>query len=131
MTLMNNIFYDYLDKFVIVYLDDILIYSKTKEEHLKHLRTILETLRKHKLYAKDIKCELIKQYVEYTGHFISEKEITVDPRKINTIRNWPAPTNVSEIRSFLGLASYCRKFVKEFSAIASPLTVLLHKDKSY
>ena len=131
MTLMNNIFHDYLDKFVIVYLDDISIYSKTKEKHLKHLRTILETLRKHKLYAKDTKCELIKQCVEYTGHFISEKGITVNPRKINTICNWPASTNISEVRSFLGLASYYRKFVKGFSAIASPLTALLHKDKPY
>jgi len=69
--------------------------------------------------------------VEYTGYFISEKGITVDPRKIDTIRNWPAPTNVSELRSFLGLASYYRKFVKEFSATASPLTQLLHKDISY
>src|SRR5277367_6328261 len=131
MTLMNNIFHNYLDKFVIVYLDDILIYSKTKEEHLQHVRIILKTLRKHKLYAKDTKCELIKQCVEYTGHFISEKGITVDPRKIDTIHNWPAPTNVSELRSFLGLASYYRKFVKGFSATASPLTQLLHKDISY
>src|SRR6266576_1190452 len=100
MTLMNNIFHDYLDKFVIVYLDDILIYSKTKEEHLKHLRTILETLKKHKLHAKDTKCELIKQCVKYTGYFIFEKGITVVPRKINTIRDWSAPTNVSEVRSF-------------------------------
>ena len=131
MTLMNNIFHDYLDKFVIVYLDDILIYSKTKKKHLKHLHTIFETLRKYKLYVKDTKCELIKQCVKYTGHFISEKGITVDPRKINTICDWPAPTNVSEVRSFLGLASYYRKFVKGFSAIVSPLTALLHKDKPY
>src|SRR5437868_1229306 len=131
MTLMNNIFQPYLDKFVIVYLDDILIYSKTKEEHLKHVHIILETLRKHQLYAKLAKCEFIKQRVEYTGHFISEQGITVDSRKIDTIRNWPTPTNISELRSFLGLASYYRKFVKGFSAIASPLTALLHKDQSY
>jgi hypothetical protein len=131
MTLMNNIFQPYLDKFVVVYLDDILIYSKTKEQHLQHVRTILNTLREHQLYAKVTKCELIKQCVEYTGHFISEQEITVDPRKIDTIRNWPPPTNVSELRSFLGLASYYRKFVEGFSVITSPLTVLLHKDTPY
>ena len=87
MTLMNNIFQLYLDKFVIVYLDDILIYSKTKEEHLKHVHIILETLRKHQLYAKLAKCEFIKQRIEYTGYFISEQGITVDSRKIDTIRN--------------------------------------------
>ena len=112
-------------------MDDILIYSKTKEEHLKHVHIILETLRKHQLYAKLAKCEFIKQHVEYTEHFISEQGITIDSRKIDTIHNWPTPTNISELRSFLGLASYYKKFVKGFSAIASPLTALLHKDQSY
>ena len=87
MTLMNNIFQLYLDKFVIVYLDDILIYSKTKEKHLKHVHIILETLRKHQIYAKLSKYEFIKQRVEYTGHFSSEQGITIDLRKIDTIRN--------------------------------------------
>jgi hypothetical protein len=131
MTLMNDIFRQYLDEFVIVYLDDILIYSKTKEEHLQHVRLVLETLRKHHLYAKAKKCELIRNKVKYTGHYISEEGITVDPRKITTIQDWPAPTNVSETRSFLGLASYYRKFVQGFSAIATPLTTLLHKDKPF
>ena len=131
MTLMNDIFREYLDEFVIVYLDDILIYSKTKEEHLKHLRLVLKTLKEHKLYAKLKKCELVRQKVEYTGHYISAEGITVDPRKISTIKDWPAPTNVSEVRSFLGLASYYRKFVPGFSAVATPLTSLLHKDKHF
>ena len=131
MTLMNDIFREYLDEFVIVYLDDILIYSKTKEEHLKHLWLVLETLKKHKLYAKLKKCELVQQKVEYTGHYISAEGITVDPRKISTIKDWPASTNVSEVRSFLGLASYYRKFVPGFSAIATSLTSLLHKDKHF
>src|SRR5277367_2289641 len=131
MTLMNDIFRKYLDDFVIVYLNNILIYSKTKEEHLQHVRLVLETLRKHQLYAKANKCELVRQKVEYTGHYISKEGITVDPRKITTIKDWPAPTNVSEVRSFLGLASYYRKFVQGFSAIATPLTVLLHKDKTF
>ena len=131
MTLMNDIFREYLDEFVIVYLDDILIYSKTKEEHLKHLCLVLKTLKEHKLYAKLKKCELVRQKVEYTGHYISAEGITVDPRKISTIKDWPAPINVSEVRSFLGLASYYRKFVPGFSAVATPLTSLLHKDKHF
>jgi len=128
---MNNIFQQYLDKFVIIYLDDILIYSKTKEEHLQHLKTVLKVLQDNKLYVKLKKCELIKQYVEYLGHFISADGISVDQRKITVIKDWPKPTNISELRSFLGLASYYRKFVQGFSAIASPLTKLLHKDQEY
>src|SRR4051812_7734578 len=131
MTLMNDIFRKYLDNFVVVYLDDILIYSKTKEEHLKHLQTVLATLRKHHLYAKAKKCELLRTKVEYTRHYISEEGITIDPRKITTIQNWPAPTNASEVRSFLGQASYYRKFVQGFSATATPLTALLHKDLKF
>jgi len=128
MTLMNYIFREYLDNFVIVYLDDILIYSRTREDYARHLRIVLKTLRDNKLYVKAKKCELFRTKVEYTGHYISDKGITVDPRKIETIKNWPAPTNMSEVRSFLGLASYYRKFVQGFSAIATPLTALLHKD---
>ena len=131
MTLMNDIFREHLDDFVIIYLDDILIYSKTKEEHLQHVRLVLKTLRKHHLYAKAKKCELIRRKVEYTGHYISADGIAVDPRNITTIRDWPAPTNPSEVRSFLGLASYYRKFVQGFSATATPLTALLHKDKKF
>ena len=131
MTLMNDIFRDHLDEFVIVYLDDILIYSKTREDHAEHLRAVLTTLREHQLYAKAQKCELFRTKVEYTGHYISDQGIAVDPRKIITIKDWPAPTTVPEVRSFLGLASYYRKFVQGFSAIATPLTALLHKDKEF
>jgi len=131
MTLMNDIFREYLDKFVIIYLDDILIYSKTKEEHLQHLRIVLGILRQHKLYAKSTKCELLQPKVEYLGHFLSKEGISVDLRKVDAIKNWPEPTNVSEVRSFLGLASYYRKFVERFSAIATPLTVLLYKNLKF
>ena len=98
---------------------------------IKYIHIILETLRKHQLYAKLSKCKFIKQCVEYTRYFISEQGITIDSRKIDTIHNWPTSTNISELRSFFGLASYYRKFVKGFSAIASPLIALLHKDQSY
>jgi len=116
---------------VVVYLDDILIYSKTKEDHLKHLRKVLSKLREHRLYAKLKKCELFKNKVEYLGHYISGEGIAVDERKVEVIKKWPNPTNLTELRSFLGLASYYRKFVKNFSAIASSLTTLLRKDIPY
>ena len=131
MTLMNDIFREYLDQFVIVYLDDILIYSKTKGEHFQHVKKVLGKLREHRLFGKISKCEFFKDEVEYLGHYISSKGISVDQHKIDAVKTWPIPTNISELRSFLGLASYYRKFVKDFSAIASPLTQLLHKDKPY
>src|SRR6185295_3717296 len=131
MTLMNDIFHEYLDEFVVVYLDDILIYSKTKEDHLKHLRKVLSKLREHRLYAKLKKCELFKNKVEYLGHYISGEGIAVDERKVEVIKKWPNPTNLTELRSFLRLALYYRKFVKNFSAIASSLTTLLRKDIPY
>jgi RNase H-like domain found in reverse transcriptase/Reverse transcriptase (RNA-dependent DNA polymerase)/Integrase zinc binding domain len=131
MTLMNDIFREYLDQFVIIYLDDILIYSKTKGEHMQHVNLVLRKLRENRLYGKLSKCEFFKEEVEYLGHYISSQGISVDQQKINAVKTWPIPTNISELRSFLGLASYYRKFVKGFSAIAAPLTQLLHKDKAY
>lgn len=131
MTLMNDIFREFLDKFVVVYLDDILVYNKTKEEHAQHLHQILTTLRQHKLYAKLKKCELFQQKVEYLEHYISDKGIMVDSRKVNAVKEWPIPTNISELRSFLGLANYYRKFVSHFSTIASSLTLLLYKNQQY
>src|SRR5438552_11773231 len=94
MTLMNDIFRKFLDQFVIVYLDDILIYSKTKHEHFNHMKQVLDTLRKHQLFAKISKYELFKQKVEYLGHYISANRISVDTYKIDAIKNWPIPSNI-------------------------------------
>ena len=128
MNLMNKIFMKYLDKFVVVFIDDILIYSKTEEEHAEHLRLVLETLREHQLYAKFSKCEFWLREVGFLGHVLSEGGISVDPAKIQSIMDWTAPTTQTEVRGFLGLAGYYRKFVEGFSSIARPMTQLLKKD---
>ena len=127
MDLMNRVCRPYLDKFVIVFIDDILIYSRSEEEHRQHLRLILETLRAEKLYAKFSKCEFWIREVNFLGHVVSEKGIHVDPAKIQAIKNWSAPTTPTEIRQFLGLAGYYRRFIQNFSKIAKPLTTLTQK----
>ena len=106
MDMMNRVFRKYLDQCVVVFIDDILIYSKCIEEHEKHLETILQILRKEKLYAKLKKCEFWMPSVSFLGHVISKEGVSVDPQKIEAILDWPRPTNVSEICSFLGLADY-------------------------
>ncbi|GJS93691.1 putative reverse transcriptase domain-containing protein [Tanacetum coccineum] len=131
MDLMNRVCKPYLDKFVIVFIDDILIYSKTKEDHEVHLRLVLELLRKEKLYAKFSKCEFWLQEVHFLGHVVNQSGIHVDPGKIEAVKNWKAPTTSSEIRSFLGLAGYYRRFIANFSKIAKPLTSLTQKNQKY
>ncbi|KAL4014449.1 hypothetical protein IC575_026651 [Cucumis melo] len=127
MNLMKRVFQDFLDSFVIVFIDDILIYSKTEAEHEEHLHQVLETLRANKLYAKFSKCEFWLRKVTFLGHVVSSEGVSVDPAKIEAVTNWPRPSTVSEIRSFLGLAGYYRRFVEDFSRIASPLTQLTRK----
>ncbi|GJU71163.1 putative reverse transcriptase domain-containing protein [Tanacetum coccineum] len=131
MDLMNRVCKPYLDKFVIVFIDDILIYSKTKEDHKVHLRLMLELLTKEKLYAKFSKCEFWLQEVHFLGHVVNQSGIHVDPSKIEAVKNWKAPTTPSEVRSFLGLAGYYRRFIANFSKIAKPLTSLTQKNQKY
>ncbi|GJW51342.1 putative nucleotidyltransferase, ribonuclease H, partial [Tanacetum coccineum] len=131
MDLMNCIFHEYLDKFVIVFIDDILVYSKSEEEHEQHLRIVLEILRQKKLYAKFSKCEFWLQQVAFLGHIVSADGIIMDPSKVEAITKWPRPTTVTEVRSFLGLAGYYRRFVEGFSRLALPLTQLMRKGEKF
>ncbi|KAI3821766.1 hypothetical protein L1987_09338 [Smallanthus sonchifolius] len=131
MDLMNRVCKPYLDKFVIVFIDDILIYSKTKAKHEQHLRLILELLKKERIYAKFSKCEFWLKEVQFLGHIVNEKGIHVDPAKIEAVKNWSTPRTPIEICSFLGLAGYYRRFISNFSKIAVPLTALTHKGKPY
>ncbi|GJR30122.1 putative reverse transcriptase domain-containing protein [Tanacetum coccineum] len=131
MDLMNRVCKPYLDKFVIVFIDDILIYSKSEEEHEVHLKTILDLLEKEKLYAKFSKCEFWLKEVQFLGHVVNRDGIHVDPSKVESVKNWKTPESSTEIRSFLGLAGYYRRFIENFSKIAKPLTLLTQKNKAY
>ncbi|KAJ9537587.1 hypothetical protein OSB04_030320 [Centaurea solstitialis] len=131
MDMMNRVCRSMLDKFVIVFIDDILVYSKSEADHMKHLREMLETLRKERLYAKFSKCEFWLRQVQFLGHTISYDGVSVDPSKVEAVKNWEQPKNVSEIRSFLGLAGYYRRFIRDFSKIAVPLTSLTRKDVKF
>ncbi|GJR14858.1 putative reverse transcriptase domain-containing protein [Tanacetum coccineum] len=131
MDLMNRVCRPYLDKFVIVFIDDILIYSHNEKEHKEHLKTILELLKKEELYAKFSKCEFWINTVKFLGHVIDSSGIHVDPAKIEAVKNWASPTTPSEIRQFLGLAGYYRRFIKGFSKIAKPMTELTQKNQKF
>ncbi|KAI4310675.1 hypothetical protein MLD38_035634 [Melastoma candidum] len=128
MGLINQVFRPYLDHFVVVFIDDILVYSKSREEHREHLAIVLQTLRENKLYAKLSKCEFWLENVAFLGHVISAAGVEVDPSKIEAIKGWPRHTNVTEVQSFLGQARYYRRFVEGFSKIVAPMTKLLRKD---
>ncbi|KAA3469924.1 Transposon Ty3-I Gag-Pol polyprotein [Gossypium australe] len=130
MDLINKIFRPYLDIFVVVFIDDILVYSRDENKHTDHLR-VLQTLREKQLDAKFNKCEFWQREVGFLKHIVSAEGINVGPNKISAIVNWKPPKNVSEVRSFLGLAGYYRRFVKGFSMIASPMTRLLQKDVKF
>ena len=123
MCLMNSVFSRYLDKFVPVFLDDILVYSKNEEEHEEHLRLTLKLLREHQLYAKLSKCDFYRDIIQYLGHIISEEGISVAPvapENIEAIMNWPTPRNVTDVRYFMGLAGYYRRFIEDSPRLHMP-----------
>jgi hypothetical protein len=131
MNLMNKIFMEELDKFIVVFIDDILVYSKNREEHEHHLRVVLGRLRAHQLYAKLSKCEFWLEKIAFLGHILTTKGIEVDPSKVEAVSKWKQPTSISKIRSFLGMAGYYRRFIKGFSSIAKPMLELLKKDNKF
>ena len=128
MDYMNRVFHEFLDQFVVVFIDDILIYSKSHEEHEIHLRQVLRVLQEKSLYANPSKCEFWMEEVKFLGHVISKGRIAVDPAKVDTVLAWERPKTVTEIRSFVGLAGYYRRFIEGFARIVCPLTLLTRKD---
>lgn len=126
--LMNTIFSDMIRKFVLIFVDDILIYSSTLEEHVTHLRLVLTRLQAHQLYIKLSKCSFAKQQLDYLGHIIGTNGVATDPSKVKAVQEWPVPRNLRQFRGFLGLAGYYRKFIRHYGILAKPLTELLKKD---
>jgi hypothetical protein len=129
--MMSKVFMEYLDKFVVVFLNDILVYSRSEEEHEGHLRLVLQKPRDHKLYAKLSKCEFWLKQVPFLGHVISKGGTYVDPSKVQDVLSWKAPTSVSDIQSFLELARYYQRFIEGFLKMRKPMTELLEKDKQF
>ena len=131
MDLMHRIFQPYLDQLVVVFVDDILIYSQSEWEHEYHLRIVLQLLRDHQLYAKFSKCEFWLIEVKFLGHVVSASGVLVDLEKVEAVMSWERPKSVFEIRSFLGLAWYYRRFIEDFSRIAAPMTRLTRKEVKF
>jgi hypothetical protein len=131
MYLMNKVFMEYLDKFVVVFIDDILVFSRSEEEHEEHLRFVLQKLWEHQLYAKFSKCDFWLKEVSFLGHIITDGGTVADPSKVRDVLNWSPPKNVPKIRSFLGLAGYYHRFIEGFSEIVKSLTTLLEKGKEF
>jgi hypothetical protein len=129
MYLMNSVFMEELDKFVVVLIDDIFIFSKSKKEYEEHLCIVLQRLRDHQLYVKFSKCEFWLCEVQFLGHMISSKCISVDPGKVREILDWKPPRTMHQVRCFLGLAGYYHRFILNFSKIAKPITDLLKEEK--
>ena len=128
---MNNILREFLDQFVVVYLDDILIFSRTKEEDGQHLRKILEVLRRHQFYAKLSQCEFCRPRVEFVGFRVSKGKIEMMEDKVKAVTDWPTPTTLRDLRGFIGLISYYRRFIRNLAKIMNPLTSLLKKESAY
>jgi hypothetical protein len=130
MYLMNSIFMEELDNFVVVFIDDILVFSKSKKEHEEHLYIVLQRLRDHQLYVKFSKCEFWFTEVQFLGHMISYKGIFMDPSKVREVLDWKPPRTVLQVRNVLSLAGYYHRFIPNFSKIAKPITDLLKKEVS-
>jgi hypothetical protein len=131
MYLMNKVFMEYLDRFVMVFIDDILVYSRSEEEHEEHLHLALQKLQEHRLYAKLSKCEFWMKQVAFLGHVISKGGISVDSSKVQDVLSWIAPTSADNIQSFFGLAGYYQRVIEGFLKISKPMTELLEKDKKF
>ena len=131
LTSWTRVFRDFLNKFVVVFVDDILIFSKSEEEHAQHLRAIMETLRVHQLKAKFSKCHFWREEVRFLGHIVSKEGLAVDPAKVVAVQDWKTPKNATEVRSFLGLAGFYRKFIKDFAKISAPLTRMTNKNLAF
>ena len=131
MDLMHRVFQPYLDQFVMVFVNDILLYSQSEWEHEYHLRIVLQLLRDHQLYAKFSKCEFLLTEVRFLGHVVSASGVSVGPEKVEAVMTWERPKSVFEIRSLLGLAGYYRRFIEDFSRIAAPMTRLTRKEVKF
>ncbi|XP_047320621.1 uncharacterized mitochondrial protein AtMg00860-like [Impatiens glandulifera] len=131
MELMHRVFHSYLDQFVVIFLDDILIYSGSKEEHRQHLAIVLQVLKENQLFAKLSKCDFWLTQIAFLGHIISTKGIEVDPSKVEAVKEWATPKTMTEVRSFIGLTGYYRRFIKGFSKISLHLTILTRKDLKF
>ncbi|XP_074383423.1 putative mitochondrial protein AtMg00860 [Apium graveolens] len=125
---MNEIFQPYLHKFVLVFFDDILVYSRTWADHLNHLRMVFSVLQQNELFLKESKCSLAQSKISYLGHIISAEGVMADAEKIEAMTQWPKPTTIRALRGFLGLTGYYRKFVHNYGLIATPLTNMLRKN---
>jgi hypothetical protein len=131
MYLTNSVFMEELDKFVVVFIDDILVYSESTEEHEEHLRVMLQWLWDHQLYAKFSKCEFLINEMPFMGHVISPEGIAVDPDKVKDVLDWKPPTYVTQVRSFLGLAGSYWRLIPNFSKVSKPITKMLKKGNKY
>ena len=127
MRLMTEVLHPYMGKFLVVYFDDILIYSHTQEDHLEHLRIVCTTLRTKSLFANLGKCHFMTDSVTFLGYVVSAQGVSMDPEKVKAILDWPEPTTLHEVRSFHGLATFYRRFIRGFSTITSPITDFLKK----